>query len=209
MGFRPTEEAESRAQSRGYIVDPQKRAAWLNNQSEPILSDALSDSEAPPRSLVTYRNGKKEYVPESALDGKVLALLFGANGPLCCGFARNFAKVYKKLRREESDPFEVIYVSKDNSRRDFDRFVKGMPWLALPFRDNTFLFERYKVPDDVLSWPRMVILTPDNRVMFEDAVPIAKECMLEKKPEAFSTVLETAWSDRGLINRFNSLFGPW
>merc|ERR1712032_552530 len=163
--------------------------------------------EAPPNTLLTYRNGSKEYVSDDVLVGKVVALFFGGNGSFCCGFVRGFSKVYKVVRKSDSDPFEVVYVSADSSRREFTRFVKTMPWLALPFRDNSNLFSRYGVPLDVRAWPRLVVVAPDNQVMFDDATPVAKMCIQEKKPEAFGTLLAGAWNEARLFRRFSVLFG--
>ena len=112
MAEKAAEQARAGAQIRGHIVDPVARQRLEANPSATPLSDALSDSEAPQNTLVTYRNGGKEYVSEHVLSGKVVGLLFGANGPVCCGFVRAFTKVYKAVKKEESDPFEVVYVSR-------------------------------------------------------------------------------------------------
>ena len=144
---------------------------------------------------------------EDVFAGKAVGLFFGGNGPFCCRLARGFAKAYKVVKKSDSDPFGVVYVSADSSRREFNRFVKTMPWLALPFRDNSILFSRYGVPLDVRAWPRLVIVAPDNQVMFEDATPVAKMCIQEKKPDAFGTLLAGAWKETRLFRRFADLFG--
>mmetsp|Transcript_64871 Transcript_64871/g.180585 ORF Transcript_64871/g.180585 Transcript_64871/m.180585 type:complete len:212 (-) Transcript_64871:47-682(-) len=202
--------AQQGAMATGHIVDPEARRAYeANPGAPPPLSDVLSDTEAPRRNFVTYRDGTRKYVSEEVLEGKVVALLFGANGPFCCGFARNFAKVYRAVKKEDSDPLEVVYVSADRSRREFDRFVKTMPWLVLPFRDNTAVFKRYGIPLDVRAWPRLVVVSPSDHVIYEDVVPIVRQCIQEKKPEAFGSLLASAWSDTGSFGRFATLFGPW
>eukprot|EP00435_Cladocopium_sp_Y103_P052827 s443_g16.t1 len=178
------------------------------NPASTPLSDSLSDTEAPPNTLVTYRNGSKEYVSEDVLSGKVLGLLFGANGPICYGFVRAFTKVYKAVKKEDSDPFEVVYVSADTSRREFNRFVKSMPWLAVPFRDNSTVFERFGVPMDVRTWPKLVIVSPENEIQYNDASQLVRNCNDEKKPWAFGSILASAWSDVIVKRRFQSLFGP-
>lgn len=48
--------------STGYIVDPEARLAWEAGSAPAPLSDALSDAEAPPRTLVRFRGGAKECV---------------------------------------------------------------------------------------------------------------------------------------------------
>ncbi|CAK9058742.1 Putative nucleoredoxin 2, partial [Durusdinium trenchii] len=119
MSQRAVETARQNAECTGHVVDPVARQKFEANPSAVPLSDSLSDSEAPPNCLVTYRNGAKEYVSEDILSGKVLGLLFGSNSPICYGFVRGLAKIYKAVKKEASDPFEVVYVSADTSRREF------------------------------------------------------------------------------------------
>lgn len=45
-------------------------------------------------------------------------------------FEPQLSEVYKQCRKDGKS-FEVIFVSADNSKGDFDKFFKGMPWLAL------------------------------------------------------------------------------
>ncbi|CAK9058740.1 unnamed protein product, partial [Durusdinium trenchii] len=118
MSQRAVETARQNAECTGHVVDPVARQKFEANPSAVPLSDSLSDSEAPPNCLVTYRNGAKEYVSEDILSGKVLGLLFGSNSPICYGFVRGLAKIYKAVKKEASDPFEVVYVSADTSRRE-------------------------------------------------------------------------------------------
>lgn len=49
----------------------------------------------------------------------------------------------------------------------------------------------------------------ESEVVFEDAVPVAKKCVQEKKPEAFGSVLASAWTQGKSFQRFEALFGPW
>eukprot|EP00933_Yihiella_yeosuensis_P044291 TRINITY_DN3938_c0_g1_i10.p1 TRINITY_DN3938_c0_g1~~TRINITY_DN3938_c0_g1_i10.p1 ORF type:complete len:229 (-),score=46.04 TRINITY_DN3938_c0_g1_i10:210-866(-) len=208
MAERAAAYAQLGASSTGHIVDPVAREKYEANPTITPLSDVLSDSEAPPNSLVTYRNGPMEYVSEDVLDGKVLGLFFGGNGPICNGFVRALKVVYKAVKKDDSDPFEVVYISADHSRREFNRFVKPMPWLAIPFRDNTQLFERYGVPLEVRSWPKFVVVSNNDEIRYSDASQTVKQCANEKKPAAFGSILATAWSEDGNAKkRFSTLFG--
>ncbi|CAJ1405884.1 unnamed protein product [Effrenium voratum] len=128
--------------------------------------------------------------------------------PEGCGFVRVLAKVYKAVKKEETDPFEVVYVSADTSRREFNRFVKTMPWLAVPFRDNTATFYRFGVPTDVRAWPKLVILGPENEVKYNDVSQIVRTCNEEKKPWAFGSILASSWNETFIKRRFQALFGP-
>ncbi|CAK9058744.1 unnamed protein product, partial [Durusdinium trenchii] len=207
MSQRAVETARQNAECTGHVVDPVARQKFEANPSAVPLSDSLSDSEAPPNCLVTYRNGAKEYVSEDILSGKVLGLLFGSNSPICYGFVRGLAKIYKAVKKEASDPFEVVYVSADTSRREFNRFVKSMPWLAVPFRDNAATFERFGVPMDVRTWPKLVIVSPDNQIKYNDATQLVQNCNEGKKPWAFGAILASAWNEAIIKRRFQTLFG--
>ncbi|CAE8638717.1 unnamed protein product [Polarella glacialis] len=195
----------------GHVVDPVARQKYEANPGTQPLSDVLSDCQAPPDSLVRYSAGAKdfEYVSEDILQGKVVGILFGANGPLCSGFVRALCTVYKAVKKDDGDPFEVVYVSADGSRREFNRFVKSMPWLAVPFRDNSHVFERFGVPMEVRHWPKLVIVGPDDEIKYNDTSQIVRQCVKEKKPWAFGDILATVWNEASSTGsrRFARLFG--
>lgn len=170
-------------------------------------SDLVSDIDAPPNTFLTFRNGVREYVRDDVLEGKHIGLFFGANTPACWGFCRALTKIYTLVVKEHQ--FEVVYVSADMRRRDFERFAKSMPWLALPFRNNTALFARYGVPMDLRRWPVLVIAAPNDKVVFDDASDIARRCVHDGKPASFGELLVATRSETTFYGRFHTLFDPW
>eukprot|EP00927_Polykrikos_kofoidii_P073058 TRINITY_DN69132_c0_g1_i1.p1 TRINITY_DN69132_c0_g1~~TRINITY_DN69132_c0_g1_i1.p1 ORF type:complete len:196 (+),score=40.79 TRINITY_DN69132_c0_g1_i1:117-704(+) len=187
-----------------HVVGASAARKYGDNGRAMIPSDVLSDADAPPRSFVTYRRGEKEYVSEEELVGKHIGLFFGGNVSMCWGFARALTKVYNAVTPEH--PFEVVYISADNSRREWTRFVKTMPWLAVPFRDNTATFARYGIPiDDVSWWPTFVVVAPNDKVVFEDATSVVRRCVQEKRFGAFGSLLAATSTEAWTFGRFSTL----
>eukprot|EP00747_Dinoflagellata_sp_TGD_P086402 gnl/TRDRNA2_/TRDRNA2_163275_c0_seq1.p1 gnl/TRDRNA2_/TRDRNA2_163275_c0~~gnl/TRDRNA2_/TRDRNA2_163275_c0_seq1.p1 ORF type:complete len:200 (+),score=31.63 gnl/TRDRNA2_/TRDRNA2_163275_c0_seq1:52-651(+) len=191
-----------------HFVDSSTERKYGSKPDHIPPSDVLSDTTAPKNSFMTYRNGEREYVSEDALVGKHVGLLFGANVSPCWGFVRALSKVYKAVVPEY--PFEVVYVSADKSFREYNRFVRSMPWLSVPFRDNSALFAKYGVPFDLRGWPTLVVVAPDDKVVFEDACPIVRQCVAESKLTAFGSLLKATKGEKFRTRgRFHALFDPW
>lgn len=105
---------------------------------------------------------------DEALAGKFVALYFSAHWcPPCRGFTPVLAEVYQRLRQQGKE-FEVVFVSADRSKSQFEEYFAQMPWLAVPFEDASLqrrLSERFGVQ----GIPRLVILGPDGAVVAHDA----------------------------------------
>jgi len=68
-------------------------------------------------------------------EGKTVGIYFSAHWcPPCRGFTPKLAEFYKKLHTEKN--FEIVFVSSDKSKDEFDKYYEEMPWLALPFSDR-------------------------------------------------------------------------
>ena len=68
-------------------------------------------------------------------EGKTVGIYFSAHWcPPCRVFTPKLAEFYKKLHTEKN--FEIVFVSSDKSKDEFDKYYEEMPWLALPFSDR-------------------------------------------------------------------------
>lgn len=68
-------------------------------------------------------------------EGKTVGFYFSAHWcPPCRSFTPKLAEFYKKLHTEKN--FEIVFVSSDKSKDEFDKYYEEMPWLALPFSDR-------------------------------------------------------------------------
>ena len=47
-------------------------------------------------------------------------------------------KAYNKVK-DQGKPFEVIFVSSDRAEQSFNEYLKDMPWLAIPYEEDSKL----------------------------------------------------------------------
>lgn len=73
-------------------------------------------------------------------------------------FIPNLRRFYEEVNLEEKR-LEIIYVGLDKVKKDYETFVRSMPWLGLPFADEKIsgLKEFY----DIRAIPKLLLL--DNR----------------------------------------------
>jgi thiol-disulfide isomerase/thioredoxin len=75
-------------------------------------------------------------IPIADLDGKTVGLYFGAHWcPPCHVFTKQLKEVYNELKILRPGSFEVIFVSIDRSKGEFQASMSSMPWLAIPYSD--------------------------------------------------------------------------
>jgi len=112
--------------------------------------------------------GKEGMVGRSGIEGKTLGVYFSAHwcGP-CRGFTPTLSKVYNKLKEKGQNDFEIIFVSGDRSKSEFDEYHSEMPWLAIPFGDKRI--EQLNQRFEVNGIPHLVILNHDGTVLNSSA----------------------------------------
>jgi len=112
--------------------------------------------------------GKEGMVGRPGIEGKTLGVYFSAHwcGP-CRGFTPTLSKVYNKLKEKGQNDFEIIFVSGDRSKSEFDEYHSEMPWLAIPFGDKRI--EQLNQRFEVNGIPHLVILNPDGTVLNSSA----------------------------------------
>ena len=97
---------------------------------------------------------------------KVKALYFPAHWcPPCQSFTPILANFYKKVNKsQEQKEIEIVFVSADESEKEFREYYKEMPWLAVPFGDNNTindLEETYQVE----GIPSLVIVDENMKML--------------------------------------------
>jgi thiol-disulfide isomerase/thioredoxin len=65
------------------------------------------------------------------------------------------------------DQFQIIFISSDRTRRQYDDYMGEMPWLALPFEDATRR-QSLKKHYQVTSIPKLVLLDPNGDVISKE-----------------------------------------
>ncbi|CAF3564612.1 unnamed protein product [Rotaria sp. Silwood2] len=84
-------------------------------------------------------------ISTNQLNGKTVALYFSAHWcPPCRNFTSKLAKIFKEIKNELKDKFDIVFISCDEDQASFDEYFKEMPWKALPFSgilDRSFIFK--------------------------------------------------------------------
>eukprot|EP00286_Rhodomonas_abbreviata_P018018 CAMPEP_0181303174 /NCGR_PEP_ID=MMETSP1101-20121128/8407_1 /TAXON_ID=46948 /ORGANISM="Rhodomonas abbreviata, Strain Caron Lab Isolate" /LENGTH=321 /DNA_ID=CAMNT_0023408709 /DNA_START=32 /DNA_END=993 /DNA_ORIENTATION=+ len=111
-------------------------------------------------------------ITEQALKGKYVGLYFSAHWcPPCRRFTPILSQTYNAILQSRPD-FEVVFVSGDRDQEAFDEYFASMPWLAVPYsQDTTQLEAKYAVE----GFPTLVVIGPDGSVVNPDAVDRAEE----------------------------------
>ena len=56
--------------------------------------------------------------------------------PPCRAFTPKLAKFYESLKAAGKE-IEIIFVSGDNSEDEFEEYLSEMPWVAVPYGENS------------------------------------------------------------------------
>jgi len=130
----------------------------------------LSDSPSLPlfNSLLTSQHLSALQIKVSELKGKTVLLYFSAHWcPPCREFLPKLIDAYLKIKTQDSDALEVVFISSDRDQDSFDEFFAEMPWLALPFGDSRkeFLSRKFKVA----GIPKLVAIGPSGQTVTKEA----------------------------------------
>ena len=80
---------------------------------------------------------------------------------------------------------EIVYVSFDRTKEEYDEYRKPMPWVALPYdqKKRDELKKEYKI----IGIPHLVVLKPDGTVVVQNGRPDVQK----KKVHAFHEWMTT------------------
>ena len=82
--------------------------------------------------------------------------------PPCRGFTPMLADFYNKAKAANKD-FEIIFVSSDGEKSDFEEYYASMPWLALKF-DEREMKQQLADKHGVRGIPALITVAPDGAV---------------------------------------------
>jgi thiol-disulfide isomerase/thioredoxin len=123
-----------------------------------------------PPHLIKMEHGKPKVVEMGeALAGKTVALYFSAHWcPPCRQFTPKLAELYRQLKAQNNNKFEVIFVSCDHTEDEFLSYFGEMPWYAVPYGDH----QREAICGQfrVSGIPRLTVLNSSGRIIEENAV---------------------------------------
>ncbi|KAL0557721.1 hypothetical protein IC582_006271 [Cucumis melo] len=116
--------------------------------------------------VISSHGGKTQI---SQLVGKTIGLYFGAYwSPPSRSFTAKLSKVYKEImdKTENHHSLEVIFVSTDRNLDEFKLNIMDMPWLAIPYEDET-RGDLYRI-FDVKAIPTLVLIGADGKTSSEN-----------------------------------------
>ena len=106
-------------------------------------------------------------IPKSEVfSTEIICLYFSAHW---CGPCRKFTPVlsdfYKQIN-SESKQIEIIFCSSDNDQKQFNEYFGTMPWIAIPFDDDS----KDQISDDlgVSSIPTLIVFDKNGNVLDND-----------------------------------------
>lgn len=105
-------------------------------------------------------------VPISGLVGKTVGLYFSAQWcPPCVKFTPRLVSVYKNLK-EKNEDFEIVFISIDRDEAGYLECCISMPWLALPYGDETAkALSKYF---NIQGIPSLIIIGPDGKTVTKE-----------------------------------------
>ena len=118
-------------------------------------------SHAATLGVTSLQGMDKASVAVSTIEGKPLMLYFSAHWcPPCRAFTPKLAEFYKTTKGK----VEIVFISSDNTKPEFEEYFGLMPWLALPFDARTekdVLAQKFKV-DGI---PMLVLIDAEGKVI--------------------------------------------
>ena len=102
-----------------------------------------------------------------------MGLYFSAHwcGP-CRNFTPQLVEIYNELLKKW-EAFEIVFLLGDKEEKAFENYYASMPWLALPFADQTEKkLSRYFKVEGI---PTLIILGPDRKTLQTDVVGLIQE----------------------------------
>jgi nucleoredoxin len=116
--------------------------------------------------VLVGKTPEKVNVATALANKEVVGIYFSAHwcGP-CRNFTPQLAEAYKKIT-SKGKPFEIVFVSSDQSEADFQNYYGSMPWLALPFQDERQdkLSSKFKIE----GIPTLILLDKNGKVISRD-----------------------------------------
>nr|XP_033778200.1 nucleoredoxin isoform X1 [Geotrypetes seraphini] len=100
----------------------------------------------------------------NALEGNYVGVYFSAHWcPPCRSLTRVLVESYRKIK-ESGQKFEIVFVSADRSEDSFKQYFNEMPWLAVPYSDESRR-SRLNRLYGIQGIPTLIVLDPQGDVI--------------------------------------------
>ncbi|KAK1785818.1 hypothetical protein P4O66_003115 [Electrophorus voltai] len=106
----------------------------------------------------------RQTTDSSSLEGSCVGVYFSAHWcPPCRSLTRVLVESYRKVK-ESGQKFEIVFVSADRSEDSFTQYFSEMPWLAVPYPDETRR-SRLNRLYGIQGIPTLILLDPEGHVI--------------------------------------------
>lgn len=128
-----------------------------------LLTFAVIPAKAQETVRIEFADTKGEVVSFEKLKGKTLGFYFSAHW---CPPCRQFTPTLVDFRNKNSEDFEVIFVSFDNSKAEKETYMQeaSMPWLTVPGHNNREANALAQI-FGVRGYPTLVVIDPEGKVI--------------------------------------------
>ena len=107
--------------------------------------------------------GKSGQVKFNPKDAPFFGLYFSAHWcPPCRGFTPKLINFYNVVNKNNKQ-LEIIFVSSDKSEAEFNEYFGTMPWLSIPFKDESI--QNLKETFEIMGIPTFLVFNSDGKLI--------------------------------------------
>ena len=106
------------------------------------------------------KDGQVKFSPKNA---PFFGLYFSAHWcPPCRGFTPKLINFYNVVNKNNKQ-LEIIFVSSDKSEAEFNEYYDSMPWLSIPFKDESI--QNLKETFEIMGIPTFLVFNSDGKLI--------------------------------------------
>ena len=107
--------------------------------------------------------GKTGQVKFNPKDTPFFGLYFSAHWcPPCQGFTPKLINFYNVVNKNNKQ-LEIIFVSSDKNESEFNEYYNSMPWLSIPFKDESI--QNLKETFEIMGIPTFLVFNSDGKLI--------------------------------------------
>jgi len=111
--------------------------------------------------------GKDGQVKFSPKDSPFFGLYFSAHWcPPCRNFTPKLKNFYEVVNKNQKQ-IEIIFVTSDKSEAEFNEYFGSMPWISLPFKDESI--DILKQTFEVMGIPTFLVFNSEGKLIDDKA----------------------------------------
>ena len=108
--------------------------------------------------------GDRDIGPERLASAEIIGIYFSAHWcPPCRQFTPKLVKTYNAMKSRGA-PIEILFISADKSKEEFDSYFASMPWIAHPNAADCGLDREFGVS----GLPSLIFIKTDGTVITQD-----------------------------------------